>query len=311
MPSFCVKMKAWLKRRMPSSSQHDQILTSSVGHERHSLTSEKKLPTPTTSAPATKQASSKHPVLPLNNSSTNIETPTDSAAGVVPRQLGYPEAPSVNLAMETLRSQLSKPKQRMGLSIQKGAFTDEILANILTVEAITAALPTIQRDLKNFVHSNTKILAILLRIIQNEDHLVYILKSFWFHNFNNASLPVANLEDDCDVIGQEYCALEGECSNEGSSPCRHHTRFNVFHHYPWNDMLRKDFFERQWEVLIPFLEFFLDDEPQECDPNAILPVNYLSRVAVGSGHFSKVYHGEILASRQSVFQTVREILDRK
>ena len=128
--------------------------------------------------------------------------------------------------------------------------------------------------------------------------MIQTLQSFKYHDFGNVFLPIIEIGDCCKLHGDDYCNLQS-CSSDKTTTCDHDPKLDVFHHHPWGAMRRKEFYNHQWKFLVPRLSLILEDGPQKCAPNEILPILKLNSSEIkGSGHFSEVYQGQILTKYQ-------------
>lgn len=204
-----------------------------------------------------------------------------------------------HVAIDILRNRLVTSK-KMGIPDRKRCFPSSLLNEKLPEKDINDALQE-DDDVKAYACSNRKVFATLLKTFSDNIQVVRALKIFQTdpNGFSDKALPIAAMDDSCKVSTPDGSAIAADLE------CGHDANLCVLHHYPWNPDTRQKFYDAQWQFLMPRLTLLNKGVPERYDSEVILPVIKLENSKIkGSGYFSEVYSGEILAEYLEEVSTV-------
>ncbi|KAM0551831.1 hypothetical protein ACHAPJ_008166 [Fusarium lateritium] len=128
---------------------------------------------------------------------------------------------------------------------------------LITRATITTVLDYPERSLVDFIEKQAKVcFAVLVTIGVDVERAITAFSSF---NLTDRCLPIPK-----DVIHDNY-------RTQGSDrDCNHSPELSAFHHQPWSRRTISDFYDKQWEFLVPI--FTLNKFEYHLDGKAVLPI---------------------------------------
>ncbi|KAF5006725.1 hypothetical protein FDECE_6902 [Fusarium decemcellulare] len=157
---------------------------------------------------------------------------------------------------------------------------------LITRESIQAVMTNSDSKTIDFVEKQAKVCFAILISMRVDEELA--IETFRLSNLTDRCLPISKetVYDNCEV-------------DKSDRECGHIPELNAFHNEPWDLLTTSDFYERQWEFLVP--TFSLDDFEYHLDAKAVLPITRIDPNRK-SGLFSDVTKIGFAQSQMDAFR---------
>jgi hypothetical protein len=188
---------------------------------------------------------------------------------------------------------------------------DEERKSLVTTKSIRRTLGTVSDNFVQWIHEKaSKTFVITVLAIHEQGKRLEAMKGFYFHNFEDAYLPVNKFTGSCkyNVQASKRTACGDQCDQRETRKCHgvHGGHLDCFHHRVWTTNALQTFCEKQWKLL---LQKFLAEEFEypDIEDDRILP--FLPSTAAGAkegtGNFAVVQPARMLRGHQNTLKDVR------